>query len=241
MIAVRRLMATTCLLVGLAVATGGCGSGGDETTATGGGEQGQGKGSAAQHGAKQGGEKQAKATGAEKGQAEGGTPTKQSGTQHGGAKPDVATPLHVSGGGSAQVRTKGGDNSIQDFGEESDETELTEAAEALHGFYIARSEEDWQRACSYLAQTVVSELTMMSERAEQANVKGCAGALESLTRKLPLALRRKLTVVDAISLRHEDEHAFLIYYDAEKTTEAVSMVPEDGAWKVGSLGPTPLS
>lgn len=156
-----------------------------------------------------------------------------------GGQSPVATPLEVSGGGSAPFRTKGGDNSIQNFGEESDESELREAAEALHGFYVARAEEDWGRACSYLSKEMASQLTQLASRLKEPG-KGCGDALHALTRPLPASVRRETTVVDARSLRHEGEQAFLIYYGAEKTPEAMPMKPEGGAWKVGGLAPIPL-
>jgi hypothetical protein len=162
-----------------------------------------------------------------------------SGGSGGGSGP-VATPLRVSGGGSGQFRTKGGDNSIQNFGEEGDESELQQAAEALHGFYVARAEENWPRACSYLAKSMVQQLEQLAGQSSRLKGKGCAPILKALTQPLPSAARRESTVVDAGSLRHKGEQAFLIYYGAEKTVYAMPMKEEGGAWKVGSLAGTPL-
>lgn len=160
----------------------------------------------------------------------------------GGASSGVETaPLKVSGGGSAQFRVKGGDNSVQDFGEESDESELEEAATALHGFYVARAEENWLAACSLLSKTVARQLKQLASSSNKPSGRGCAGILQALTPSLPPAVQKELTVVDAGSLRTEDERAFLIYRGAEGTTYAISMTQEGGAWKVGALAATPLS
>jgi len=163
-----------------------------------------------------------------------------------GESPDSApavdpAPLKVSGGGSSQFRNEGGDNSIQEFGEESDETELDEAATALHGYFVARAREEWSAACSYLATTVRDQLSVLASRSDQLKDKGCAEILTALTPPLPAAVRHESTIVDAGSLRLEDERAFLIYRGAEETEYAMLMEQEDDAWKVGSISATPIS
>jgi hypothetical protein len=158
----------------------------------------------------------------------------------GGSSSSVSTPLKVSGGGSAQFRFKGGDNSIQEWGEESSETELQAAAEAVHGFYVARAEEDWARACAYLAKSMVAQLEQLVGRSPQLEGKGCAPVLKALTRPLPPSVRRETTIVDAGSLRVGDEHSFLVYYGEERTAYAMPLENEDGAWKLTLLSATPL-
>lgn len=158
-----------------------------------------------------------------------------------GSGADVdAAPLKVSGGGSAQFRVKGGDNSVQEFGEESDESELEEAGAALHGFFVARAEEDWATACSFLSKGVQTQFEALGSRSGQLDGKGCAGVLAAITPPLPATVRREQTIVDAASLRHEDDNAFLIYRGAEGTSFVMPMDQEDGAWKVGAIGAAPL-
>lgn len=160
----------------------------------------------------------------------------------GGSSPDVETaPLKVSGGGSEQFRVKGGDNSIQGFGEESDKSELEEAAASLHDFLVARAEEDWPTACSHLAKTVTQQLEQLASRSGKLSGAGCAGILAALTPPLPPRVQKESTIVDAGSLRTEGEQAFLIYRGAEATVYAIPMKPEGGAWKVGALSAVPLS
>jgi hypothetical protein len=151
-----------------------------------------------------------------------------------------AAPLKVSGGGSSQYRTEGSDNSIQNFGEEGDEAELEEAAQALHAYLVARADEDWRVACANLARTVTDQLDVLASQSDNLEGKDCAGILETLSPPLPEAVRRESTVVDAGSLRLEGGRAFLIYRGAEDTGYAILMAEEDGAWKVGALAATPL-
>lgn len=153
---------------------------------------------------------------------------------------EVETPLKVSGGGSAQFRTKGGDNSIQEFGGESDESELREAAEAVHGFYVSRAAEQWDKACSYLSKSNIEQLEQLADQAAQSKGADCAKILEAFTQPLPPSVEREITTVDAGSLRREGEQGFLIYYGAGHVKYAMPLREEGGAWKVTALSGTTL-
>lgn len=145
------------------------------------------------------------------------------------------TPLKVSGGGSGQFRTKGGDNSVQNYGEEGDESELEEVAEIVHSFYVARAEEKWEEACSYLAKSNVEQLEQLASQSPQFKGKGCAPILEAFTQPLPASVNREITTVDAGSFRHDEEQGFLIYRGAENTVYAMPLRNEDGVWQVAAL------
>jgi hypothetical protein len=148
---------------------------------------------------------------------------------------EVETPLKVSGGGSEQFRTKGGDNSIQEFGEESGESELQEAAETVHGFFVARATGDWEKACTYLSKSMSEQLEQLAASSTELKNKGCASFLEAFTSRLSAAKWRETTVVDAGSLRQEGEQAFLIYFGSGNTAYAMPLAVEDGQFKVGAL------
>jgi hypothetical protein len=154
---------------------------------------------------------------------------------------EVEVPLEVSGGGAEQFLVKGGDNSIQEFGEESDESELQEAAEAVHGFFVARATGDWEGACSYLSKSMAAQLEQLAKSSTELEDKSCASFLESFTGKLTASEWRETTTVDAGSLRREDEQAFLIYYGPDKSVYAMPLADEDDTFKVGALAGNPLS
>lgn len=227
---VRISAALTFVLLALALVA--CGGDGDSTS------------TAAQATSGQGGEVEAIPPGGGKSEPEEGEGTGGSsktngsgstgGSGSGGSNSSAAVaPLRVSGGGSDQFRTEGGDNSIEEFGEEGDESELQEAAEAVHDFFAARVAEEWTRACSYLAAPVVEQLERL---VAQSSRQGCAPALDALTRPVPAALQREITTIDAGSLRQDGEQAFLIYHGAGDTAYAMPLRQEDGEWKVGALG-----
>jgi hypothetical protein len=153
---------------------------------------------------------------------------------------EVETPLKVSGGGSAQFRSKGGDNSIQEFGDESDESELQEAAEVVHGFYVSRAAEEWDKACSYLAQSNIEQLEKLANQSSKSQGADCPTVLKAFTRPLPPSVEREITTVDAGSLRREGEQGFLIYYGAGHVKYAMPLRDEGGSWKVAALSGTTL-
>lgn len=211
-----------------------CGSSGSDTTAS---ENSTGTTTAAPSSKHSGTEADSNGSG------EGSSHTKpKKGGGSGQSSPNVETaPLKVSGGGSEQFRVKGGDNSIQDFGEESGESELEEAATSLHDFLVGRAEEDWPTACAHLTKTVKQQLEQLASQSKQLSHAGCAQILAALTPPLPAKVQKESTIVDAGSLRTEDEQAFLIYRGAERKAYAIPMKPEGGGWKVGALAATPLS
>lgn len=162
------------------------------------------------------------------------------GSTGGAGRKQVETPLKVSGGGSEQFRSKGGDNSIQEFGDESDESELREAAEVVHGFYVSRAAEEWGKACSYLAGSNIEQLEQLASQSPNSEGTDCATALKAFTRPLPASVEREITTVDAGSLRREGEQGFLIYYGADHVKYAMPLREEGGAWKVAALSGTTL-
>jgi hypothetical protein len=174
------------------------------------------------------------------GEAEDDQSQDRQGSDGGSGSGNVETPLEVSGGGSEQFRTKGGDNSIQEYGDEGDESELQEVAEIVHGFYVARAEEDWDTACSYLAKSNVEQLEQLGAQSPQFKGSGCAPVLKAFTRPLAAAVQREVTTVDAGSFRRDGEQGFLIYYGAGQTVYAMPLRDEGGSWKVAALSGSAL-
>lgn len=174
----------------------------------------------------------------------GDAPSEQDGageTPSGYSVEEVESPLKVSGGGSEQFKTKGGDNSVQEFGEESGESELQEAAERVHDFFVARAVGDWEKACSYLSKSMSEQLKQLATSSTELGDKSCASFLEAFTGRLSASGWRENTMVDAGSLRLDDEQAFLIFYGApNRTVYAMPLAREDGTFKLGALAGDPL-
>lgn len=232
--------ATILATVLLALAVGACGGGGGSTstsTATTAGGGGATTTTAPKPAAGKEASKQSKGSNQSKGSESSGQ-----GKGEAARKRVVhAAPLKVSGGGSAQFKVKGGDNSVQEYGEEAEASELREVAELVHSFYVARIAEEWGRACSYLAAPEVQSLERLAAQAPQLKGKGCAGVLDALTKPIPASFQRAITAIDAASLRHEGEQGFLIYTGPpHETVYSMPLRLEAGQWKVSALSASAL-
>jgi hypothetical protein len=173
------------------------------------------------------------------GQQEGSAATGSGGED--GRRDVPVAPLEVSGGGSAQFHVKGGDNSVQDYGEEAGETELRRAAEATHSFLVATVRGEWGRACSLLSADEQKSLEQFTAQSRQLQGSGCVGALAALTPHVSNSPAREITEVDAASLRREGEQAFLIYVGGpEETVYAMPLRLEGGVWKPGAISAAAL-
>lgn len=149
---------------------------------------------------------------------------------------------HDSGGGSKQFVTKGGDNSVQEFGKEANSQEFNAAAVSLHNFLDARAEGNWAAACDYMAKSIIKSFEALAARAKQIEDKSCAGILEKLTN--PAAkeeLKKEAEKANVGSLRTEGDRSFVIYTGLEGAVLAISMIREGDEWKVASIAGTPLN
>ena len=198
-------------------------------------------------------------TAADQGQAEsnsGQSSSKQSGSEgksasdsegkagNSGPSASEFTPEHHSdsGGGSQQFVQKGGDNSVQEFGEEADSSEFNAAAVALHDFLDARAQGNWAAACQYMSKSTIESFEKLVAQAKQVEDKSCGGILEKLTNPAAKdAMKAEAEKADVGSLRIEGEQAFVIYAGTDGIVLAMPMANEGGDWKVASLAGTPLN
>jgi hypothetical protein len=148
---------------------------------------------------------------------------------------------HDSGGGSAQFKTRGGDNSIEEFGEESSAPEREEAAGSLHAYLDSYAAGRWAAACSYMSTQLIAGLEQLPRLGEQgADLEGCPQILASVNAHARSQAARKAGAqVDVASLRVEGGRAFILYRGAGGVYE-MPMALEDGVWRVGSIAGSPL-
>jgi hypothetical protein len=139
--------------------------------------------------------------------------------------------------GSAAFLTPGGDNSVQNFGEEADAAEVEAASAALAGYLRARSKDDWEGECAYLARAAVAPLEQLLSRSPRFKGKGCAAALAALMAGTPASTRADTMTDSVASLRFEGDRGFALYHGAAGVDYFIPMTKEDGEWKVGALAP----
>lgn len=143
-----------------------------------------------------------------------------------------------SGGGAAQFRVPGGDNSIQEFGAEASDAEREEAATVLHAFLAAHADRDWATVCSYLSRRMQDQLEQLTSSSPELKGKGCSAAVDAILVGSTPAERAQLTEADVGSLRVEGDRAFILYRGSLGRNYSMLLEREDGAWKAAALLPT---
>ncbi len=237
----KTLIAALAVLL-LALALAACGGGDDSSSTSAEAAAGQSEGKTSE-GSKQGDAKDGSGSVASEGKS-GGSAGDEGQSGGSGSKASDFVPKHHndSGGGSTQFRVKGGDNSVQEFGEEADTDEFDAAAVALHNFLDARAEGNWAAACEYMSRAISESFEKLATRVKQVDDTSCAGVLEKLTNPgAAQSMKEEAAKANVGSLRVEGEKSFVIYTGVDGTVLAMPMANENGTWKVASLAGTPLS
>jgi hypothetical protein len=143
--------------------------------------------------------------------------------------------------GSASFRTPGGDNSIQNYGEEADAEERAAASAVVAGFMRARASGDWAAVCGYMADATLKPLEQLASRSPQFKGKDCAAMLEILTGTAPDSTRASTLSGSVDSLRFKGDRGFALYHGTDGQDYYLPLVKEDGEWKVGALVPSAFS
>lgn len=141
---------------------------------------------------------------------------------------------HDSGGGTGQFEGKGGDNSIQESGDEASSSEFAEAAATLHGFLDARAARAWAAACKRLAPGVAEQLVPEVGSAGGGKTS-CAAVLASLTVGVPSSALREAAVADVGALRVDGDHGFILFRGVDGHSFFMPMIREGGQWKVAAI------
>ncbi len=226
------LVALAALLIAVGLAA--CG-GGDSSSSTTEAAQAPAETKSTQEPSKQGGAKSDESTSGSdsEGKSAGSSPS---------ASDFTPKPHSDSGGGSAPYKVKGGDNSVQEFGEEGDTSEFDAAAAALHNFLDARAQGNWAATCDYLSKTVVESFEKLAAQAKQLEGKSCGQILEKLTNPAAIpAMKAEAEQANVRSLRIEGEQGFVLYTGPHATILSMPLANEGGTWKVASLSGYPLN
>ena len=145
-----------------------------------------------------------------------------------------------SGGGAKQFEVRGGDNSIQEYGEEQSGSEFAAAAEVLHAYLDARAAGAWDVACEQLAAAVTDELVRQLGAAQGGEKAGCREILVSLTASVPAAALREAARAEVGAFRVSGGSGFLLFRGARGENFFIPMHREDGDWKVAAIAASPL-
>jgi hypothetical protein len=133
---------------------------------------------------------------------------------------------------------KGGDNSVQEYGVEANESSRREASIALATYLNARAEGNWNGACSLLASQPTQQLEKLAgNKADCAEVLGATGKGTSS--------QPGSSITEVLSFRGEGEisgnPSYLIFKGPPgQTLFSMPMYQQGGAWKVGLAQPSEL-
>lgn len=151
-----------------------------------------------------------------------------------------------SGGGShagersASFRTPGGDNSIQEFGEEAGGSDRAKATATIRTYYSASEHKEWAKVCALLSQKNLAQIQQFASKIPKVKSKTCPGVIELVNAQTPG--RPPDTMKGAVvSLRVEKGDGFALYHGIDGKPYSYTLKLENGEWKLTSLGPTPLS
>jgi hypothetical protein len=162
-----------------------------------------------------------------------------SGSQNGGSSGQGSAP--VEGERSAAFRTPGGDNSIQEFGEEGDSSDRSEATAGIDALYRAIASGNWAEVCAkYLSAKNLEQIELLAEKAPQIKGKSCAEILGGLN-QLAGAESPDKPDGGVAALRIEGDTAFAIWRGRDGKGYALPLTLENGEWKLTALAPTPLN
>jgi len=165
-----------------------------------------------------------------------------SGGANGSGKPSAADDgKREQEKGSASFVVPGGDNSVQNYGDEPGQDEIEAAEEALAAYLDARAEADWSRACVYLGSNVKGQLQAVVAKAPQYKGKGCGAVLGAFSAGLPTVARVNTMTNGLGSLRVDGDRGFALYHGSEGIDYFIPMSKEDGVWKVGGLAPSEIA
>ena len=133
---------------------------------------------------------------------------------------------------------KGGDNSVQEYGVEADESARREASIALATYLSARAEGNWAGVCTLLARPPIEQLERLA-----GHKADCAEVLRETgkgTQSMPGSV-----ITEVLSFRGggdlPGDPSYLIFKGPPgKTLFSMPMYLEGGAWKVGLAQPSEL-
>ena len=149
-------------------------------------------------------------------------------------------PAPEEGSRSDGFRVPGGDNSIQEYGEEQDAGERAAAMAPIAALYRALFSGDWNEVCdTYLSATNVKQIELLAEKSPKLKGKRCADVLSGLNQS-PGVKGPDTPDGGIVAFRTEGDTGFAIYWGIDGKGYAFALKSEGGNWKLTSLAPTPL-
>jgi hypothetical protein len=150
-------------------------------------------------------------------------------------------PEPVEGKRSDGFRVPGGDNSIQEYGEEQGAEERAKAMKPIIALYRALESGDWSAVCAqHLSAPNLKQIAVLAEKSPEIKGKSCAEVLGGLN-QLPGKRGPDTPDGEIVAFRVEGDTGFALWWGIDGNGYAMALKSEDGAWKLTALAPTPLN
>jgi hypothetical protein len=128
---------------------------------------------------------------------------------------------------------KGGDDSIQTYGEVADDSETEEIILAMRSFFSALATLDYPAICEGLTEANRESLTLYLKAKKQEG--GCEEVLIQLLLPQAAPEARKAANGSVLEVRVEDETAFVMFTPEDGVASYFVMKGEEGGWKATGL------
>lgn len=128
---------------------------------------------------------------------------------------------------------------IISYADKGSEAQVEAAAAVVSDYLVARSNEDYAAACSYMSPRLID---MISVEAKQPGESDCVAGVENLSALSSLDEVENAGEIDPKSVRisRNGKRAFLIYDDGYGDIYAMLMRPEGDVWNVHGFEATRL-
>ncbi|HEX6753124.1 MAG TPA: hypothetical protein VF093_06015 [Solirubrobacterales bacterium] len=143
-------------------------------------------------------------------------------------------PLRVTGGGAEQFRDIDYYTTLK-HGKEAPRRALEQAARAVHGYLIARVQNDWATSCSYLDEGALKSAMSIGSRFEEVAGKGCPAIIAHLLGEVPLRKTFVSSEVEAGVLRIRREGGYFFYRAGGAPYTVGLSRDDDGNWKLSGF------
>jgi hypothetical protein len=131
----------------------------------------------------------------------------------------------------AESRSSSGEASIEDFGQKAQGAERQAILAVFDGYLGALAHKNYAGACAQMAAALHESLGQFSGKRSKAN---CAALLPGLLSPQAPANARSQAAGEVTGVRVEGERGFVVFKAPAARLYYMSMVEEDGKWKVAS-------
>lgn len=143
--------------------------------------------------------------------------------------PSAAAPTQGGSKAGEGEPSRGGEASIEDFGEEAEGSERAAILDAFSAYLNALAGKEYAAACSYLAASVHSSLRQFVPAPLKA--KGCPALLPRLLAPTAPAIAREQAEGKIAKVRIDADRAFVVFHAPGAKLYQLPMAREDGGWK----------